>query len=67
MKNNKKRMTKCKNQDSIIFGVCGGIADHYDLDPFFVRLGFILLVYVLGMSAIIYLLLAIAMPDNKNP
>lgn len=30
-----------RSKDSIIGGVCGGIAEYFDVDPLFVRLGVI--------------------------
>lgn len=57
-------MTRSKNR--YIFGVCGGIAEHFDADPFFVRL--LMALFVVGVfggaGIILYLALAIIMPEN---
>ncbi|GHU77433.1 hypothetical protein FACS189414_4620 [Bacteroidia bacterium] len=47
----------------MIAGVCGGIADYFDLDPTLVRVGYILLtVFTLFSGFIAYLVLWIVMP-----
>ncbi len=60
--------------DKMIFGVCGGLAKHFDIDPVFVRLITVLLCFVNGIGIIGYLILAIITPEepvqdasNDNP
>lgn len=48
--------------DRIIFGVCGGLAKHYDLDATLIRILFILLALANGAGIILYLILAVIMP-----
>jgi len=51
-----------KSQEHMIAGVCGGIAETYDVDPTLVRAGFI----VLGLTSVgvlLYIILAIIMPE----
>lgn len=52
-------------QNGMIFGVCAGVAKYFKVDVVFVRALF-LLAAVLGFGSpvLIYLVLAICMPDN---
>jgi phage shock protein C len=47
-----------------LFGVCSGLANYLDLDPTIVRVGFVLAVILGGMGILIYIVLAIAMPEK---
>lgn len=49
-----------------IFGVCGGIADYFALDPTIIRVLFIASVLIFGTGVLLYLVLAIAMPEDKT-
>lgn len=55
------------SQDRKIFGVCGGIARAWQIDPVFVRLGVLSLTMVSGgMVIIAYLIAAIVMPNPRG-
>ncbi len=49
----------------MIAGVCGGIAEHFDIDPTIVRTAYVLLsVISTGFPGVlVYLILAFVMPD----
>ena len=50
----------------MIMGVCGGIADYFDMDASIVRLIAVgLLLLGVGSPIIIYLILAIVLPDES--
>jgi phage shock protein C len=52
-----------KSDDSIIFGVCGGIAEFLGLDPVMVRIGYVfLMLFSLSFPG---LLLYIIMPHKR--
>ena len=52
------------NNDRILFGVCGGIAERYDLDPTLVRAVWVLLtILTLGIGIIVYLIAALVIPE----
>lgn len=53
------------SKNSIIAGVCGGIAEYFHVDANIVRLIFILLIFADGSGAIVYLLLWILMPRGS--
>ena len=59
-----RRLTR-SNTDRLIGGVAGGVAHYLDVDPMLVRLGFVLLVLVGGVSPFIYLILWAVLP-NEN-
>lgn len=53
--------------DKKLFGVCGGIAEYYDIDPTVVRLAFVLITLTTSFPGfLIYLGLAIAMPKSAG-
>ena len=60
-----KRMYRSR-QDKIIAGVCGGIAEFYNIDPVWVRLIAVLLVLAKGLGIILYIVLWIVMPKNPS-
>lgn len=47
----------------IICGVCGGVAEYFNIDPTLVRLGFVLLGFT-GSGIIAYIVAAIIVPDH---
>ncbi|HRY52686.1 MAG TPA: PspC domain-containing protein [Candidatus Portnoybacteria bacterium] len=50
--------------DKIIAGVCGGLAEYFDIDSTIVRLLFILVVALGGSGLLIYLALWLIMPKS---
>lgn len=57
----KKRLYK-SNVDKKIAGVCGGIAEYFDIDPTIVRLVTAFLILAYGSGLIIYIIAACVMP-----
>lgn len=51
-----------RSYDSVIGGVCGGIAEFYDLEPEKVRLGFGVLALFGGSGLLAYTILYFVMP-----
>ena len=49
----------------MLFGVAGGLANYLNVDAVLVRLFFVLLTLSTGYGLIIYLLLALLMPEDK--
>ena len=58
-----KRLYRSK-RDVLICGVCGGIAEYFDIDPTIVRLVAVVLVFGWGSGLIAYLVGAIIIPKN---
>jgi len=52
--------------DKIFAGVCGGLADYFDIDATIIRLLFILIIAFGGSGFIVYLLLWLIMPKSSN-
>lgn len=48
----------------MIAGVCGGLAQYFNLDPTWVRLGFLLLLLMGGSALLIYLVMWLIVPTN---
>lgn len=50
----------------VLFGVTGGVADYLDVDVTLVRVGFIVLTLVNGLGLLIYITLAVFMPESPG-
>lgn len=61
---NNNKITR-SSSDRMLFGVAGGLAEYLNIDPVLVRLFFVLLTLSTGYGAIIYLLLALLMPEDQ--
>ncbi len=61
----KKRLYKSQT-DKKICGVCGGIANYFNIDPTIVRLICILLVFGWGSGLLAYIIAAIIMPEEPD-
>lgn len=60
-----KRLYK-SNHDRMLDGVCGGIAEYFDIDPTLVRLGWILFCAMGGSGFLAYIIAAIVIPSNPE-
>lgn len=56
-----RRLHRSRTQ-RLIAGVCGGLAEYFDLDPTVVRLAFVVLVFAWFSGVVLYFVLAIIMP-----
>ena len=50
----------------MICGVCGGIAEYFDIDPTLVRLGFILFLFGAGSGLLAYIIAAVIIPNESQ-
>lgn len=58
-----KRLYRSRD-DRMISGVCGGIAEYFDLDPTVVRLAAVALLFVTsGAVIVVYIIMAIVVPE----
>lgn len=55
-----------RSEDSVIFGVCGGLAEHFDLSPWGVRLVWVLLTFV-GGPFMVFAYIALALAMKRRP
>ena len=60
-----KRLYKSEN-NKMIAGVCGGIAEYFDIDPTLVRLGFVVFSLAGGSGVLAYLIAAVVIPGNND-
>jgi phage shock protein PspC (stress-responsive transcriptional regulator) len=58
-----RRLTRSQD-DKVLFGVCGGIAQRFGVDAVWVRLGFVALALLFGKGVLLYLLLTIVLPKS---
>ena len=60
-----KRLYK-STENKMLDGVCGGIAEYFDIDPTLVRLGWVLFCALGGSGIIAYIIAAIIIPRNTQ-
>ncbi len=58
-----KRLYKSK-KNKMLAGVCGGIAEYFNLDPTLIRLGWIVFSALGGSGILAYIIAAIVIPQN---
>lgn len=62
---NKKRLYK-STRNKKICGVCGGLAEYLNMDPTIVRLIVALISLVWGSGIVLYIIMALIMPDDNE-
>ncbi len=60
---NRKKLYK-SSTDKKLAGVCGGIADYFDVDSTLIRLAWIIAAFALGTGLLAYIICALVMPDQ---
>ncbi|WEL19254.1 PspC domain-containing protein [Candidatus Nanohalococcus occultus] len=60
-----KRLYRSEH-DKILGGVCGGIAEYYDLDPSLVRIVTVLIVLGTGVGILPYLIAWLIIPKESE-
>ncbi len=58
------KLTK-STHNRMVAGVCGGLAEYFDLDPTLVRVGYVLLAFLSAAfpGLILYLILSFVLPE----
>lgn len=59
---NVKRLYRASEKDSMVGGVCAGIADYFGIDPTIVRLLWVLFIFGWGTGILAYLILWVVVP-----
>ena len=59
----KKRLTR--SDDTMIGGVCAGLAEYLDIDPTIVRIVWVLMVLFAGFGILLYVILWLIMPKQQ--
>ena len=60
-----KRLYRSKS-DRMIWGVCGGLAKYFDVDPTLIRIIAVLSIFISGAGIIAYIILAIVVPSESS-
>lgn len=61
-----KRLVRSRD-DRMVFGVAAGLAHYLNIDPIIIRLLFVLMAVTGGHGILIYLVLALLMPEAAVP
>jgi phage shock protein C len=56
-----------KGRDKKLFGVCSGLGEYFDVDPTLIRVLFVFAFLAVGTGLLLYIILAIVMPDSPAP
>ena len=60
-----KRLYKSRD-NRMLSGVCGGIAEYFDIDPTLVRLGWALFCALGGSGILVYIIAAVIIPEQPE-
>lgn len=50
----------------MVCGVCGGVAEYFDIDPSLVRIGWVILGFAAGSGILAYFIAAIILPTKSS-
>ncbi len=59
-----KKLLRSKN-NRMLAGVCGGVAEYFNLDPTIVRIIYVVLTFAGFAGLLIYLIMWLLIPENK--
>lgn len=62
---NGKRLHKSEREKKLC-GVCGGIAEYFNIDPTIVRLAWVAFCLLGGSGVLAYIIAALIMPEDPN-
>ncbi|MEA3476115.1 MAG: PspC domain-containing protein [Candidatus Cloacimonadota bacterium] len=65
-KDKEKARLHLSKSDKFIFGVCGGLAEYFNIDSSLVRILFVVMLCSVGFGILLYLVLAIVIPKEKG-
>jgi len=57
-----KKLYKSR-ENKVIFGICGGIGEYFDIDPVIIRIIWLLFVLGLGTGILLYIIAAFIIPN----
>ena len=58
-----KKQLRRSTENKVIAGVCGGIAEYFDIDPTLIRLAWVLFCTLGGSGVLAYIIAAIIIPE----
>ncbi|MFP4116064.1 MAG: PspC domain-containing protein [Candidatus Aenigmatarchaeota archaeon] len=62
----KKRLYRTEGKDRMLGGVCGGIAEYFDVDPTLVRLLWVFFTLGFGGGLLAYIIALIIVPNKSE-
>lgn len=62
---NNKRLYRSRD-DKKLAGVCGGLGEYFKIDPVMARLGFVLFSLAGGSGLLVYLIMALVIPQEPE-
>ncbi len=65
MSGDSKRLYRSLDERMLV-GVCGGVADYFNLDPTLVRVLFVLFSLTGGSGLVVYIIMAIIVPEEPT-
>ena len=63
LKEESKRLYRSR-KDRVLFGVCGGIAEYFNIDPTIVRLVWVIMTLIYGVGILLYIILTLIVPKE---
>jgi phage shock protein C len=54
------------SKDRMLFGVCGGLGQYFNIDPVIVRVIFVITIFFGGLGIIAYIIMAIVVPNENS-
>jgi len=61
-----KRLYRTEGKDAMLAGICGGIAEYFNIDPSLVRIITAALVFAGGLSLWVYIVAAFVVPKKSQ-
>ena len=63
LKEESKRLYRSR-KDRVLFGVCGGIAEYFNIDPTIIRLVWVIMTLIYGVGILLYIILTLIVPKE---
>ena len=60
-----KKLLRSRSE-SMVFGVCGGLAEYFNIDPVWVRLAFAAAFFANGLGLMAYIVMFLVMPLENS-
>lgn len=61
-----KKLYRTEGSDATLFGVCGGIAEYFGIDPTLIRVITAVLILAGGLSLWVYIIAALIIPKKST-
>lgn len=65
MSNSTYKKLRRSSKEKMIAGVCGGLAEYFERDPSWIRLLFILFLFLGGSAILVYLVMWLVVPIDQ--